>query len=344
MQQIFHHKKRFYLESGQSLPELHISYHTYGKLNTHKNNVIWVTHALTANADVFEWWKGLFGEDALFNPNDYFIVCANVIGSHYGSTGPLSENPETGLPYYHHFPAISIRDMVNAHELLRQELHIEKIHLLIGGSLGGQQALEWSILNPSIIQNLVLIATNARHSAWGIAFNESQRLAIAADRTWHNQSPDAGMKGLKAARSIALLSYRNYHIYTQTQTDVEDSSTQRAVTYQHYQGEKLCARFNAYSYWILSRAMDSHHVGRNRESIENALRQIQAKTLVIGIQSDILFPVSEQEELQRGIQGSKLKLIESRYGHDGFLIETKKLTEVINNFFAHQPNKKYSYA
>lgn len=345
MKQFYHYKHKFVLESGKSLPELQIAYHTYGKLNAKKDNVIWVCHALTANSDVFDWWQGLFGNNNLFNPEDHFIVCANIIGSHYGSTGPLSINPNTGNPYYHHFPEITIRDIVNSHELLRKHLEIEKINTLIGGSLGGQQALEWAILKNDLFENLILLATNAQHSPWGIAFNESQRLAIKADRSWYNFSPDAGLKGLKAARSIALLSYRNYNTYTSTQKEDNDDKTEnfKASSYQNYQGEKLVNRFNAYSYWHLSKAMDSHNVGRNRDGVEKALKQIKAKTLVIGISSDILFPTVEQKFLAKHIVNAKYTEIDSLYGHDGFLIETEKISNEIQKYFTNKELKKENY-
>ncbi|MEO8795428.1 MAG: alpha/beta fold hydrolase, partial [Daejeonella sp.] len=188
--QIYQHKHPVVFENGQKLPGLQIAYNTYGQLNENRDNVIWVCHALTANSDVFDWWKGLFGENDLFNPDDHFIICANIISSPYGSTNPLSVNAETGLPYYLSFPDLTVRDLVNAHQILAKELKIEEIAVLIGGSLGGQQALEWSIIEPEKIKNLILVATNAFHSAWGIAFNESQRLAITADRTFYSMSPD----------------------------------------------------------------------------------------------------------------------------------------------------------
>lgn len=345
MAQVFFYKKPFQLESGKKLPELQLAYHTYGKLNAKKDNVIWVAHALTANSNVFDWWKGLFGENNLFNPEEHFIVCANILGSHYGSTNPLSINPDTGNPYYHHFPEITVRDIVNSLELLRQHLGIEKINTLIGGSLGGQQALEWAILRNDIIDNLIVLATNAQHSPWGIAFNETQRLAIKADRTWFNNAPDAGLKGLKTARAIALLSYRNYNTYKTTQSEdkSENLGDLKASSYQNYQGEKLVNRFNAYSYWYLSKAMDSHHVGRNRGGIENALHQIKAKTLVIGISSDLLFPVEEQKFLAKHIPNAIYTEIDSLYGHDGFLIETEKITNEIEKHFTKNELKKNIY-
>jgi homoserine O-acetyltransferase len=334
--EIFKYTKPFTLESGQQLHDLEIGFHTYGKLNKNRDNVIWVCHALTANSDVLDWWKGLFGPEDFFNPEEHFIVCANILGSPYGTTNPLSINPITGQPYYLSFPQFTVRDIVAAHQLLADDLKIENIHILLGGSLGGQQAMEWAITQPGRIKNLVLIATNARHSSWGIAFNESQRLALSADPTFYNNTPDGGQNGLKAARSIALLSYRGYKTYNVTQQEDDDNKTDefKASTYQEYQGQKLVNRYNAYSYWYLSKVMDSHNVGRNRNGVDKALSLIVAKTLVIGIKSDVLFPVEEQQYLFQHIPKASFAEFDSFYGHDGFLIETEALTNIIKSFLS----------
>lgn len=346
-QQTYKYNKTFRLESGESLQSIELAYTTLGKLNSAGDNVIWIMHALTANSNPEEWWNGLVGKGKFFNPEKYFIVCANVLGSAYGSTGPLSINPDTGNKYYHDFPQLTIRDIVNGFELLKSHLKIQKIHTLIGGSLGGQQALEWSITNPSLIENLTLIATNAKHSPWGIAFNESQRLAIKADRSWYSYSDDAGLKGLKAARSIALLSYRNYNTYQATQEDHRDViDGYKASSYQNYQGEKLVNRFNAFSYWTLSKVMDSHDVSRGRGSITKALNQVKANTLVVAVNSDLLFPVSESILIADNIKDAELEVIDSLYGHDGFLIETDQLKELFEKFYLTQKlkTKRYEYA
>jgi homoserine O-acetyltransferase len=214
-------KTPFPLDLGGVLPELTIGYHTHGQLNESKNNVIWICHALTANSDPMEWWPGLVGPGKLFDPEKHFIVCANMLGSCYGTTGPLSINPATGSPWYLDFPKITIRDMVAAHEILRQHLGIDKIHTAIGGSIGGHQAMEWAISRPALFENLVLLATNAVITPWAIAFNHSQRLAIEADPTFHQGIPDGGSSGLRAARSIALLSYRNRQTYNRTQQETD---------------------------------------------------------------------------------------------------------------------------
>jgi homoserine O-acetyltransferase len=320
----------FTLESGAILPHLDIAYHTYGNLNTARNNVVWVCHALTGNSDAASWWDGLIGEGKLFDPREYFIVCANMLGSCYGSSGALTLNPDTGEPYYLDFPQATVRDMARAHTLLRQYLGIDRINVGLGGSMGGQQLLEWAILEPHIFDVIVPMATNARHSSWGIAFNESQRLALLADQTFYNRSVDAGSAGLKAARSIGIVSYRNYDTFTQTQRDKGDAlDGYKAASYQAYQGEKLVQRFHAHSYWHLSKAMDSHNVGRGRGSVESALRTITAKTVVIGISTDILFPVEEQKLIAEHIPNAEYIEISSPYGHDGFLIEFATLTTLL---------------
>lgn len=330
----FIYKNTFKFESGDEISGLEIAYQTFGALNSNKDNVVWVCHALTANADVFDWWNGLFGEDDIFNPKDHYIICANILGSHYGTTSPLSVNPDTQEPYYLSFPRFNVRDMAAIHKLLANHLQIDEINLLIGGSLGGQQALEWAIQEPSRIKKLIIMATNAVHSPWGIAFNESQRLAIEADATFFENKIDGGKRGLKAARSIALLSYRNYETYENSQKEQSTEKTDdfKASSYQNYQGKKLVNRFNAYSYWYLSKAMDSHNVGRNRGSVAEALKHIQARTLVIGISSDLLFPPVEQQFLAEKIPGASYLEIDSFYGHDGFLIETGILTYEIIKF------------
>ncbi|KPM46899.1 homoserine O-acetyltransferase family protein [Jiulongibacter sediminis] len=329
----FTHRQPLKLENGEFLPEVTLAYSTYGKLNDDKSNVIWVCHAFTGNANPSDWWNGLIGENRHFNPEQYFVVCMNVPGSHYGSTNPLSVNPETGQPYFHTFPMLTIRDVVNCLEILRQHLEIDKIHTLMGGSLGGQQAVEWAVSNPGLHERLILFSTNAVHSPWGIAFNESQRMAIENDPSWQNNDAKAGMEGMKVARSIALLSYRNYQTYNRTQSrDEGQIDFFRANTYQNYQGEKIQRRFNAFSYWVLSKMFDSHDVGRERGGIEKALAGVKAKTLVIGITSDMLFPPQEQALIASCIPDAQYVEIDSDYGHDGFLIEFEEMTQAITSW------------
>lgn len=333
---IFHYNQPFTLESGDTLQGYHLAYTTYGQLNKKRDNVVWVFHALTANSDPAEWWPGLVGEGKLFDPSQFFIICVNMPGSCYGSVGPLEINPATSKPYYHGFPLFTTRDMIRAYQPLKEHLGISRIHVGIGGSMGGQQLLEWAIEDPELFQFIFPIATNAQHSPWAIAFNASQRFCIETDPTWKNNEPEAGLKGMKTARSVALLSYRSYETYRlgQAESTNEKVSDFNSESYQSYQGEKLARRFNAFSYYSLSKSMDSHNVGRGRSSIEGALRKITAKTLSIGIKSDLLFPVEEQEYLAAHIDGAKFRVIDSHYGHDGFLLEfeqiEKQITEFIN--------------
>lgn len=318
------------LESGEQLSSFRMAYQTFGELNAEKSNVIWIIHALTANSDPLDWWPGVVGSGYVINPDEHFIICANALGSHYGSTNALDVNPQTGEKYYHDFPLITNRDIVDGFIHLKKELDLPKISLLIGASLGGQQAIEWAIKEPKSVENLILIATNAKHSPYGIAFNESQRLAIQADQTWNERRDDAGYRGLVAARSIALLSYRTASGYDLTQEDTsEDLENYRATSYQKYQGEKLIKRFNAFSYWTLSKAMDSHNVGRGRGGLNSALSKIEANTTVIGINSDILFPPSEQKLLASKIPNAKYEELSSILGHDGFLTESEKVSTII---------------
>ena len=328
MMQVFHHPQPFALENGQVLPELQVGYHTWGTYQPGVK-VVWICHALTANSDAADWWKGLVGEGTFLNPNDYFIVCANILGSCYGTTGPLSMHPKTSNPYFADFPQVTIRDMVAAHILLREHLGIEKIYLLMGGSMGGYQVLEWAIIEPSNIERLFLIATSPSESAWGVAVHTAQRLAIEADSTWQNAAPDAGAKGLKAARAIGMLTYRNYQTFQEKQTDPDPEKIDhfKASSYLNYQGDKLVKRFNAYSYWLLTKSMDSHHLARKRGGdLIQTLGTIHQPTLIIGILGDILCPVDEQRFMAAHLPDSQLIEIESAYGHDGFIIETEQIT------------------
>jgi len=325
----FHHPHPIQLESGGTLPELTVGYSTYGKLNEGKTNVVWICHALTASSDVEEWWPGVVGNNHIIDPEKYFIVCANIIGSCYGTTGPLSINPITQQTYYHHFPFISIRDMVAAHILLRRHLGIENIYLLVGGSMGGYQAMEWAVVEKKIIHNLLLLATSATESAWGIATHTAQRLSIEADSTWQQPSPQAGARGLKAARAIGMLTYRNYGIMVRQQSDADHEKMDgfKAASYISYQGDKLVNRFNAYSYWLLTKSMDSHNLARGRGGNAAAvLKEIRQNTLIIGVSSDILCPLVEQQFLADNIPRSTLITIDSDYGHDGFMVEDQQIS------------------
>ena len=325
----------FLLENGAVLNGINIAYHTWGTLNENADNVIWICHALTANSNAAEWWPGMIGPGLIFNTDKYFVVCANIPGSCYGSTGPLSINAETNKPYYHEFPAITIRDIIKAFQLLRHHLQIKQICSLVGGSMGGYQALEWSLTESDLIKQLVLLVTSGKESAWGIAIHTAQRLAIEADETWNKPIQNAGKKGLIAARAFGMVTYRNYQAYNATQSDMEFEKLDdyKAAGYIIYQGNKLANRFNAYSYWLLTKTLDSHNLARGRaEKIEEVLKQIQQTTIIIGIKTDFLCPIQEQEHLATHIPHAKLFQIDSAFGHDGFLVEIKQITNILKSF------------
>jgi homoserine O-acetyltransferase len=320
----YNYTSEFILESGEKLEGITITYSDYGPVDAERT--IWVCHALSGTSEVLDWWSGLFGDKQLFDPKQDRIICANVLGSCYGTTG--AQDFEKPLE----FPLVTIKDMVKAHQLLANHLNLSKIDLLIGASLGGQQAVEWAVTNPRFIKGLILIATNAFHSPYARAFNEVQRLALQADQTFGAKS--GGQNGLKAARAIAMMSYRSYTDFSLKQSEKESKADDfESASYVRYQGEKFVNRFNAYAYYYLSKAMDSHDVVRGRRgSYESVLKEIKAQTLVIGIDSDTLFPIEEQRFLQQYIPESQFGLIESGHGHDSFLIDYDKLNVLIRDF------------
>ena len=327
----------YILESGASISGLTIGYHTYGRLNARKDNVVWVCHALTANSDVDEWWGEVAGKNGFFNQDEHFIVCANILGSVYGSTNPLSINPSTGSPWYSEFPLFTMRDIVGAHLILKEHLGIDQIYFALGGSCGGQQVLELAFSLGDKLKNMMIIVANARETAWSIAIHTTQRMAIETDTTWGQPKPKAGSEGLKTARGIGMLGYRTFKAFVDTQTDSEDKTDNfKAESYIRYQGDKLEKRFNAYSYWYLTKALDSHNLGRGRESISHALSQITTNTLLLGIDSDQLIPPGEQKFMSEWIPKSTFKVLSSNYGHDGFLIEQKSIVNELEKFINSQ--------
>jgi homoserine O-acetyltransferase len=228
---------------------------------------------------------------------------------------------------------LTIRDLISGYRLLADHLGINQIKTLIGASIGGQQALEWAIIEPDAVKNLILIATSAYSTPWVIAFNETQRMAIRSDQTWLSESKDAGMEGLKSARAIAMLSYRHPLGYAETQTDVESKIDDfRASSYQRYQGLKLANRFNAYSYYLFTKSMDSHDVGRSRSSRIAALASVKANTGIVSLNTDLLFTPLDQKYLNDHIPKSMLFQLQSNFGHDGFLVERIELAQIIERY------------
>lgn len=326
--QYFHSPAPFVLEQGGVLPELTLAYHTYGQLNAEASNVIWVCHALTANSNVADWWAGLFGPGNVFDPDRYFIVCANMIGSCYGSTGPRSLRPGTDKAYGMEFPLVTMRDLARAQALLCEYLGINSIELCIGGSCGGHQVLELTYLMPERIKRMALLVCAARESAWAIAVHESQRLAIQADASWDKDSDQAGAIGLAAARAIGMLTYRTLEAYRTAQSN-EDGRVDgfSAAGYIRHQADKLTKRFYAQCYWHLTKTLDTHHMGRDRGGIPEALSRLQMPAFVFSINRDLLIPPFEQKILAEYLPNAQFSRLDSQYGHDGFLIETAVLNQ-----------------
>jgi homoserine O-acetyltransferase len=233
------------------------------------------------------------------------------------------------------FPRTTVRDIVAAEILVRKHLGIERIDLMLGPSIGGFQALEWVIMEPEVVRDVVFLATATRVLPYMPAFNESQRMALEADPTFREAKDlTGGRKGLACARSIALISYRTYEGYNLTQREKEEDTlfADRAGSYQRYQGKKLVDRFDAYSYWYLTLALDSQNVGRGRGGVEAALARIQANCMMISIDSDVLFPPSHGMDTVAALKSAQYRELSSRFGHDGFLIETEQLTDILLPF------------
>lgn len=333
---LYVHKAPIRLECGATLNGVDIAYHTYGTLNEDASNVIWVLHALTADSDVAEWWPHTVESGKFLDPDKYFIVCANVLGSCYGTTGPESLHPISKRKWYDEFPRITIRDMVQCHRLLARHLGISQAYAIIGSSMGGYQALEWLVIDPNFAKRAVLIATGSHTRPWQAAFNETMRMAIEADPTYGTRSPEAGADGLGVARAIGLISYRGRTAYDLTQFDSEPRREifQRTVhSYQRHQAQKLINRFNAYSYHRLCTAVDSHDIARGRAPRDMVLRGIRAKCLIIAITTDMLFPPCDHQDMFTHIPGAQYAEIESEFAHDGFLIEHEQLDQLIQTFF-----------
>lgn len=332
----FTFKQPFVTESGYTIPEPTVAYQSWGSLNRQRTNAILVCHALTGNTAADEWFRGLFGEGKALDPNRHFIVCPNVLGSCYGSTGPASINPKTGEPYRADFPIISVRDMVRLHQRLLDELGVQQVELAIGGSLGGMQALEFTVMDLRV-RSSVLIGMGKAHSPWAVGISHTQRQAIYNDPDWKegfysDDQPPA--KGLALARMVAMNSYRspkNFH--EKFGRRLQDGTSQFEVeSYLNYQGQKIVERFDAASYVRLTQAMDSHDVARNRSSYSEILGGVRTPVQVIGIGSDMLYPVAEQKELAELLPYGRYAEIESPYGHDAFLIEFDQINQIVQSF------------
>lgn len=320
----------FAFEAGGWLDRVKVVYHTSPE---RRGRVVWICHALTANSDPEDWWPEMVGPGKFFDTERDYIVCVNILASPYGSSGPASDDPVTGRPYFFDFPAVTVRDMVAAMAAVRRELAIERIDLLVGSSIGGFQAVEWAVTEPDLFDWAAFIATSPRVSPYLSAGIETQRMALEADATFRPATSLAGgTAGLRCARAQALISYRCFEGYGLTQAEADDDTlfASRAASYERYQGEKLVRRgFDAYSYYYLCNAVDSHNVGRSRGGVAAALGCIQAKTVVASIDTDCIFPPAEIEAWASCIPGAVYKRLTSSFGHDGFLLETEQLKQLL---------------
>lgn len=326
----------FQLESGETLIGVQVAYRTWGQLNAQADNGVLICHALTGWADADDWWEPLLGSLKALDPDCDFIACSNILGSCYGTTGPTSINPKTGVPYGASFPEITIRDMVHLQALLVEYLRIKSLRLVIGGSLGGMQVLEWALLYPEKVKAIAPIAAPGRHSAWCIGLSEAQRQAIYADPNWQggNYTLDASpSQGLAVARMMAMSTYRSWESFTTRFGRQYDESEKFAIAnYLQYQGQKFVERFDANTYITLTRAMDCHDVAGSSRDYESVLQSIYQPTLVVAIDSDILYPPVEQQELVDLISNAQLAWLKSTHGHDAFLIDMARLNDLVISF------------
>lgn len=329
------------LDSGTTLPDVRQAYETWGRFDG--SNAVLVLHALTGDSHVSGpagpghptagWWGTLVGPGRPIDTDRFFVVAANILGGCQGSTGPASLDPD-GFHWGGSFPALTVRDQVRAEVALADRLGIDRWHGVIGGSAGGMRALEWAIEHPQRVDRLFLLATSAAASAEQIALSRTQIAVIENDPAWFDgdyyDGPQGPLAGLDVARRIAHIAYRSEsELAERFGRTVQDDGAWAVDSYLQHHGAKLVSRFDANSYVVLSSAMDSHDVGRDRGGIEAALSRITARTVVAGIDSDRLYPIHQQQELAQLIPGSgPLAVVKSAHGHDGFLVEFDQVGEL----------------
>ena len=346
----------FPLQNGQFLSPVRLQYTIYGTLNEQRDNAILVCHALSGSSRAADWWPDLFGEDRVFDPRRDCVLCVNVPGSCYGSTGPQDLNPQTGDPYGSQFPLMTIRDWVSAQARLLDHLGIERLQAVIGGSIGGMQAIQWAIDYPERVANCVAIGA-APLSAMGLALNHLQRQAIMHDEKWRGgayPSDDPPRKGLAQARSIAMCSYKSPELFEERYGRLGNRNGENPLLslsnrydiggYLDYQGEIFHQRFDANAYLIITRAMDSFDPALGYASEAAALRRIRARLLLVGISSDWLFPARDVEALARRMQEAGVRAdyleIDSKHGHDAFLAEPEKLLPLLREVVHHPDSSR----
>ncbi|MEX2535734.1 MAG: homoserine O-acetyltransferase [Trueperaceae bacterium] len=363
------------LELGGELKQVAVAYETYGELNAKGDNAVLVCHALTGSAhaagihdreEVPGWWDPLIGPGKAIDTNRFFVICPNVLGGCYGTTGPVSLDSETGRPYGIDFPRYTVRDMVHVQHRLIQALGVKRLTAAIGGSMGGMQVLEWAACYPEMVRAIVPIAVGARHSAWAIGLNEVARRAIMADPAWqggHYPVFEQPETGLGLARAIAMLSYRSFDSLESKfgrervaqvaggPADAQGngqsnggsgggkgdglqalSKSFEIASYLSYQGVKLVQRFDANTYIHLTLAMDDFDVADARGPLTEVLERLDIPALVMGISSDVLYPETEQRQLVEALPNAKYARIISPHGHDAFLIEFPQVAARLRRF------------
>lgn len=356
----------FPLQRGGQFGPVTLAYETWGTLNAEGDNAVLITHALTGSPHAHDvehpddpkiaWWNPLIGPGRPFDTSRYFVICSNVLGGCYGSSGPSSLDPATGRPYGMRFPVITIRDMVNAQRLLIEHLGVRHLAMVTGGSIGGQQALEWAVAYPELVQKVIVVAATAALTAQAVAFSEVGRQAIMADPRWlggeylPGNGPDAG---LSIARMLAMITYQSEETMEMRFARRPASANSAASidspsqfpdlggrfdveNYLYYQGNSLVRRFDANSYLYISRAMDLYDVSEGYPSLEATLSRLRSEALFIGIRSDFLFPAARVRWLAQQVQslGGHATYIEldSPHGHDAFLKEWQQMTDALHTF------------
>ncbi len=321
------------LESGATLPQVRIAYRTWGRPQP---NASLVCHALTGSADADDWWADLFGPGRALDPDHDYIVCANVVGGCYGTTGPTSRAAGAFEPYGGSFPAVTIRDIVHVQAQLLDHLGVETLDLVVGGSMGAMQVLEWALLYPERVSTIAPIAAGPTQSAWGVALSEAQRQAIKADANYAGGRYALGAgpsQGLAAARSMAMISYRSPHnLGVRFGRDQDDQDGYEVQNYLRHQGQKLVDRFDANTYLALIGAMDSHDIGRDRGDVAAVLNSIEQPALVISVSSDGLYPPDEVAAMAAELPNAELYEIDAPHGHDAFLIRVEEVNDRLVRF------------
>ncbi|SRR5581483_7846466 len=326
----------FPLDSGAALSEIEIAYHSYGTKNEAGTNTVLVLHALTGSSAAHEWWSGLIGSGALLDPERYFIVAPNLLGSCYGTTGPESLNPRTGRPYLASFPEITPRDMARVVLRLLDALHIETVHLAIGGSLGGMVVLELALLAGERFERIAPIAVSAAHSAWRLAFSSTVRKTILAfDPSLQNR--EQLVRGMKLARQIAMATYRSAEEFDARFARRRNGPLFEVESYLEHQGEKIAARFSPYSYLTMTRAMELYDLAQG-QSVERAARSLHGRALFVGISSDLLYPPQEIEHVASLVPNAEYRTLEAVHGHDSFLVDTGALATLLRPFLESRTN------